>query len=100
MEDFMYQALNIFALGVLLITIGCKVSPRCLYYTKVTMIYLGLMNMGNMLSIYGLFHKSYKTSRFAKTVLDPVGKLLNIQYTVKGQDRIDKNRAWLELMGF
>ena len=51
--------------------------------------------MGNMLSIYGLFHKSYQTSRFAKVLLDPVGKLLNVHYTVQGQELIDKNRAYI-----
>ena len=91
----MYQALNIFALGVLLLTIGCKVSPICLYYTKLAILYLGLINFGNMLSIHGLFHKSYETSRFGKTCLDPVGKLLNIQYFVKGQDMINENRAYI-----
>ena len=95
MEDLMYQALNIFALGVLLLTIGSKVSPICLYYTKLAILYLGLINFGNMLSIHGLFHKSYETSRFGKTCLDPVGKLLNIQYFVKGQDIINENRAYI-----
>ena len=98
MEDLFWQALNIFAFVILLVTIGCKISPRCLYYTKVTIIYLGLLNMGNMLSVYGLFHNSYKTSRFAKVLLDPVGKLLNIQYTVKGQELIDKNRAYIVIV--
>jgi len=51
-----------------------------------------------MLSVYGLFHNSYKTSRFAKVLLDPVGKLLNIQYTVKGQELIDKNRAYIVIV--
>ena len=91
----MYQVLNIFALAVLLLAIGCKFSPRCLYYTNLTILYLGLINFGNMLSIYGFFHKSYETSRFAKTLLDPVGKLLNIQYIVKGQELIDTNRAYI-----
>ena len=95
MEEIFWQALNIFAMAVLLLTIGCKISPKCLYYTKVSIIYIGLLNMGNMLSIYGLFHKSYQTSRFAKVVLDPIGKLLNIQFTVKGQERINKNRAYI-----
>ena len=95
MEDFIWQALNFIALIVLILTIGCKVSPRCLYYTKVTVIYIGLMNMGCVLSIYGLFHKSYETSRMAKSLLDPVGKLLNVQYKVEGQRLLDKNRAYI-----
>ena len=95
MEDFIWQALNVIAFIVLILTIGCKVSPRCLYYTKVTMIYIGLMNMGCVLSIYGLFHKAHETSRLAKTMLDPVGKLLNVQYQVEGQSLVDKNRAYI-----
>ena len=53
------------------------------------------MSMGIVLSFYGPFHKSYETSRLAKTILDPVGKLLNIQYRVEGQKLIDKNKAYI-----
>ena len=95
MEDLFWQALNCISLLVLLLTIGCKVSPRCLYYTKVTVIYIGLLNMGNVLAIYGLFHKQHETSRLAKSLLDPVGKLLNVKYHVEGQHLIDKNRAYI-----
>ena len=95
MENFIWQALNVIALVVLILTIGCKVSPKCLYYTKVTVIYMGLLNLGCVLSIYGLFHKSYETSRMAKSLLDPVGKLLNVQYQVDGKRSLDKNRAYI-----
>ena len=95
MEDFIWHALNFIALVVLILTIGCKVSPKCLYYTKITVIYIGLLHMGCFLSIYGLFHKSYETSRMAKSLLDPVGKLLNVQYQVDGQRSLDKNRAYI-----
>ena len=95
MPDVLWQALNYLALFILILTIGCKISPRCLYYTKVTTIYLGLLNMGIVLSFYGLFHKTYETSRMGKTMLDPVGKLLNIKYSVKGKELVDKDRAYI-----
>ena len=95
MSDCVLQGLNYLALFVLLLTIACKISPKCVYYTKVAIIYIGLMNMGIVLSIYGLFHKSYETSRMAKTLLDPVGKLLNIEYQVEGEELIDKNNAYI-----
>ena len=95
MADYIWQGLNYFAFFVLLLTIGCKVSPKCLYYTNVSIIYLGLVNFSIVLSVYGLFHKSYETSRLAKTLLDPVGKLLNIEYHVEGQELIDKNKAYI-----
>lgn len=95
MEEFIWQALNFIALIVLILTIGCKVSPRCQYYTNVWVIYIGLLHMGCVLSIYGLFHKTYETSRFSKKLLDPIGKLLNVQYQVEGQRLVDKNRAYI-----
>ena len=95
MEEFIWRALNFIALIILLLTIGCKVSPICLYYTKVTVIYIGFINTGCVLLIYGLFHKSYETSRMAKSLLDPVGKLLNVQYHVEGHRLVDKNRAYI-----
>ena len=95
MADFLWQALNYLAVFILLLTIGCKVSHTCLYYTKVTIIYLGLMNMGIVLSCYGLFHTTYETSRMGKTMLDPVGKLLNIKYRLRGEELVDKNRAYI-----
>ena len=95
MLDFVSQWLNYCALFVLLLAIACKVSPICVYYTKMAIIYAGLLNMGMILSIYGLFHKSYETSRLVKTLLDPVGKLLNIEYQVEGQEFIDKSKAYI-----
>jgi len=95
MEDFICRALNFISIIILLLTIGCKVSPKCLYYTKVTVIYICFLNTGCVLLIYGLFHKSYETSRMVKSLLDPVGKLLNIQYQVEGQRSLDKNRAYI-----
>ena len=95
MADLIFQILNYLALAVLIITIGCKISPRCLYYTKVTTIYIGLLYMGIVLSFYGLFPKSYQTSRMAKPLLDPIGKLLNINYRVEGKELIDNNKAYI-----
>ena len=95
MSACIWQFLNYFALFILLVVIGCKISNTCVYYTKLAILYLGIVNFGNMLSIYGLFHTSFETNRFAKTALDPVGKLLNIKYQVKGGELINKNRAYI-----
>ena len=97
MSECILQFLNYFAFFILCVVIGCKISTTCVYYTKLTILYLGFINFGNLLSIYGLFHKSFETNRFAKTLIDPIGKLLNIKYHVEGGELIDKNKAYIIL---
>ena len=95
MSECIWQFLNYFACFILLVVISCKLSTTCIYYTKLILLYLGIINFGNMMSLYGLFHNSFETNRFAKTALDPIGKLLNIKYHVKGGEHINKNRAYI-----
>ena len=95
MWDTICTILIYLSLFVLLLTIACKISPRCVYYLKLTIFYAGLLNMGIWACIYGLFHKSYETSRFVKTMLDPLLILLNIQCQVKGSEYVEKHKSYI-----
>ena len=95
METCIWQILNYFSLIVFLVVVACKISTTCVYYTKLTILYLGIFNCVNLMSIYGLFHKPLKTYKFSKTMLDPIGWLLNIRYTVKGEEHIDKTKPYI-----
>lgn len=70
-------------------------SPMTNYYIKLMTIYAGFLNMGVWLSIYGIFHKTFETSRFAKKLLDPIGKVLGIHFIVHGSENINRKQPYI-----
>jgi lysophosphatidate acyltransferase len=73
----------------------CISSSTLNYYLKLMIIYIGFLNMSIWQTLYGIFHTTYETSRFAKKLLDPLGYLLGIKFTVKGAELINKDQPYI-----
>jgi len=65
------------------------------YYVSLIIIYSGFINGSAWVFIYGLFHKWYETSKFAKKVMVPVGTLLGIDFHVEGEHFIQKEMPYI-----